>query len=106
AHSNVAHLFFENDRHLPAEDNLTVLAGIVGTYPNAFFQVSEQNLGEFVNSVEQLKTTQDYTILKDKFAIRRTNSEFWQYADKLHAWYKAQQAPSAGLLDFNRLENK
>jgi len=106
AHSNVAHLFAENDRRIPAEDTLTVLSGVVGTYPNAFFQVSEQQLGEFVSVFEQIKTPDDYTILKDKFAIRRTSNEFWRYADKLHTWYKKHQAPSAGLLDFNRLENK
>ena len=106
AHSNVAHLFSENDRRIPAEDTLTVLTGVVGTYPNAFFKVSEQQLGEFVNILEQIKTPQDYVTLKDKFAIRRTSKKFWHYADQLHAWYKKHQAPSAGLLDFNRLENK
>jgi len=34
------------------------------------------------------------------------NKGFWLYADKLHAWYKKNQADTAGLLDFNRLENR
>lgn len=106
AHSNVAHLFSEDKRRLPTEDNLTVLSGVVGTYPNAFFQVTEQQLGEFVSTLERIKTEQDYSQLKDKFAIRRTNPNFWQYADQLHRWYKKNQANSAGLLDFNRLENR
>ncbi len=106
AHSNVAHLFSEDERRIPAEDNLTVLAGVVGTYPNAFFQVSDQQLATFVSAVESIKTEEDYSQLKDKFAIRRTNPNFWQYADQLHLWYKNNQANSAGLLDFNRLENR
>jgi hypothetical protein len=106
AHTNVAHLFSESDRRIPAEDNLTVLNGIVGTYPNAFFDINEQQLGDFISMIEQLKTEQDYREFKDKFAIRRTNPNFWQYADKLHDWYKKNQANSAGLLDFNRLENR
>ena len=106
AHTNVAHLFSENERRVPEEDNLTVLAGIVGTYPNAFFQVSEENLGEFISDVERIQTEQDYSQLKDKFAIRRTNPNFWQFADKLHQWYLMNQKSSAGLLDFNRLENR
>ncbi len=106
AHTNVAHLFSENDRRIPEEDNLTILAGIVGTYPNAFFQINEQQVGEFISALEQVQTEQDYGQLKDKFAIRRTNPNFWRYADKLHNWYRKNQPDSAGLLDFNRLENR
>jgi len=106
AHTNVAHLFSENERRIPAEDNLTVLSGIVGTYPNAFFQVDEEQLGEFISALEHMKTEQDYSLLKDKFSVRRTNPNFWQYADKLHALYQKNQPDSAGLLDFNRLENR
>lgn len=106
AHTNVAHLFSESERRLPKEDNLTVLSGIVGTYPNAFFQVNEQDLGEFVSNVEQIQTEQDYSEFKDKFAIRRTSPNFWEFADKLNFWYQRHQKESAGLLDFNRLENR
>jgi len=106
AHSNVAHLFAESDRRIPKEDSLTVVAGIIGTYPNAFFKVNELQLNDFVNAVELVQTEEDYRQLKDNYGIRRTNKYFWQYADKLHAWYKKNQTDSAGLLDFNRLENR
>ncbi|KGJ97660.1 fatty acid cis/trans isomerase [Colwellia psychrerythraea] len=106
AHTNVAHLFSEENRRLPAEDNLAVLRGVVGTYPNAFFKIDQVHLVEFVNSLVALKTEQDYQTLKDQFSIRRTNSDFWIFADELHAWYKTNQPDSAGLLDFNRLENR
>ena len=106
AHSNVAHLFSEADRRLPAEDDLAILRGVVGTYPNAFFKVEQAQLSEFVSSLNAIKTEQDYRKLKDQFAIRRTNAKFWTFADELHAWYKSNQPKSAGLLDFNRLENR
>jgi len=106
AHSNVAHLFSEADRRLPAEDDLAILRGVVGTYPNAFFKVEQTQLSEFVSNLNAIKTEQDYRKLKDQFAIRRTNPKFWVFADELHAWYKSNQPKSAGLLDFNRLENR
>lgn len=68
AHTNVAHLFSESNRRLPEEDNLTVVTGIVGTYPNAFFHVDEEQLGDFVNAVELMQTPTDYRQLKDKYA--------------------------------------
>ncbi len=106
AHSNVAHLFSEADRRLPTEDSLTVLRGIVGTYPNAFFHVKEDKLTAFTHALTNIKTEQDYSVLKDKFSVRRTNKYFWQYADKLHHWYNKNQPNDSGLLDFNRLENR
>jgi len=106
AHKNVAHLFSENNRRLPAEDSLTLLHGVVGTYPNAFFHVKESELNKFTQAITQVKTEQDYGALKDEFAVRRTNESFWHYADKLHLWYKTYQPNSSGLLDFNRLENR
>jgi hypothetical protein len=106
AHSNVAHLFSESDRRLPNEDTLTLLNGIVGTYPNALFHVKEADLATFSEALTQLRTEEDYTSFKNKFAIRRTNKEFWKYADKLHLWYQKNQPNTAGLLDFNRLENR
>ncbi len=106
AHSNVAHLFSEANRRIPAEDDLTVVRGIVGTYPNAFFQLDESDLNDFVSSLRQIKTEQDYSQLKDKFSIRRTSTNFWQFSDQLHQWYQDNQPNSAGLLDFNRLENR
>jgi hypothetical protein len=106
AHSNVAHLFSEENRRLPAEDNLAILRGIVGTYPNAFFKVDQAQLPEFVERLNAIKTEQDYRQLKDQFAIRRTHPDFWEFADELHAWYKTNQPKDAGLLDFNRLENR
>jgi hypothetical protein len=106
AHSNVAHLFSEENRRLPAEDNLAILRGIVGTYPNAFFKVEQAQLLEFVESITAIETELDYSKLKDQFAIRRTNPDFWAFADELHLWYKTHQPKSSGLLDFNRLENR
>jgi len=106
AHSNVAHLFSEANRRLPAEDSLSVLRGVVGTYPNAFFHVKENELLEFTHALTTMETEQDYSTLKDEFSVRRTNEKFWQYADKLHLLYKNGQFKDSGLLDFNRLENR
>lgn len=106
AHSNVAHLFSEAERRLPAEDNLAILRGVVGTYPNAFYKVQQHELPNFVHAFTGMKTELDYQKLKDSFAIRRTNPAFWSFSDELHDWYKVNQPESSGLLDFNRLENR
>ncbi len=105
-HSNVAHLFLEAQRRLPENDTLTVAKGIVGTYPNAFFDIEAGELASFISSIQAINTADDYRRLKDDYSVRRTSNNFWQFADNLHAWYKKNQPLEFGLLDFNRLENK
>jgi hypothetical protein len=99
-------LFAEDDRRLPAEDSVAILRGIVGSYPKAFFAVDANDLDDFITRLTAITSEQDYRQLKDRYGIRRTHQDFWQFADKLHAWYQVNQPDSAGLLDFNRLENR
>jgi hypothetical protein len=106
AHSNVAHLFAEKKRRLHAEDTLTVARGAIGTYPKAFFNISQQEVAEFIVAIENMKTKDDYFNLKSRYAVRRTNTDFWTFSDKLHQQLNNDQGIEFGLLDYNRLENK
>lgn len=105
-HLNVSTLLLEKFRLVPEEDTLSVLPGIVGTYPNTFFSVGEDQLDQFIKGLSQVNNEADYSILRDTFGIRRTHPDFWQFADKLHHWYRMHQELEYGLLDFNRLENR
>lgn len=105
-HSNVGHLFSEDDRRLKDEDNLEVVNGMLGSYPNAFFEVKQEELGEFIVGMENIHTNDDYFNFKSKYGVRRTDKNFWQYSDKLHQWYLTHQPEEYGLLDYNRLENR
>lgn len=106
SYMNVATPFRENDRRLPQEDMLTVTKGIIGSYPNAFFEVHEQQLDNFIRMLMDMKSESDYSYFKDTFAIRRTSPDFWRFSDWLHSYYLKTQPQEAGLLDFNRLENR
>ena len=55
AHTNVAHLFHEDERRVPAEDELTVVHGFLGAYPNALFEVPRKDLEAFVDAVATLE---------------------------------------------------
>ena len=43
-HTNVAQLFHEDERRVPAEDELTVVHGFLGAYPNALFEVPQKDV--------------------------------------------------------------
>ena len=106
AHSNVAQLLGEKERLLPKEQTLSVLRGVVGTYPNVFYQVKTSELGAFTTQLSNLKSQQDYSDLVARYGVRRSNKAFWPFADSVHAQYLRAEPVSAGLLDFNRLENR
>ena len=106
AHQNITSLLLENRNRLADEDSLTVGIGILTTYPNALFQLENNQLHEFTDILSTMQSDQDYKALVDQFGIRRTNPKFWQISDELHTLYQAQEPMSYGLLDYNRLQNR
>jgi Fatty acid cis/trans isomerase (CTI) len=106
AHANVAHLVREKANLVPADNRLTVVPGVLGAYPNAIYRVRESDLPALESGIRGLTTEADYRALADRFAIRRTSPDFWAASDALHHAYRAGAPLEAGLLDFNRLENR
>lgn len=104
--SNIASLFNTESRRLPDEDGITVARGLIGAYPNAFYRVKRQDLLEFIAMVASLGGEEDYRKLAERFALRRTNREFWHHSDVIHETYRRTDPVDAGSLDYNRLENR
>jgi hypothetical protein len=65
-----------------------------------------QALPEFIAAVASLASETDYHQLADRFAVRRTNWDFWAYSDALHEAFRLIDPLEAGQLDYNRLENR
>lgn len=106
AYSNLSELVGQDKRRLPAEDTLTVVPGIVGAYPNAFFSVKEEELEAFTMAMAALRTEVDYTVFAGRYAVRRTDPGFWSFSDALHAAYRQAEPVTSGMLDYNRFENR
>ncbi|HAS6209189.1 TPA: 9-hexadecenoic acid cis-trans isomerase [Vibrio vulnificus] len=106
AHLNISSLFNEEKNRDPANDDLTIVRGVVGSYPAAFFSLNENQVAKFVQIITSMESEQDYVKLLDKFAIRRSSTNFWSFSDKVHTWYRNDQPIEFGLLDYNRFENR
>jgi hypothetical protein len=102
--SNVAHLFDEEDRRLPEEDELRVVHGFLGAYPDVLFLVAREELPAFVSAIEQLDDNASYEALRKRFGVLRTHPAFWDHADRIHEAAAHLDAMRAGLFDFNRLD--
>ncbi|MGC4071796.1 MAG: fatty acid cis/trans isomerase [Nibricoccus sp.] len=106
AHRNVAHAIREKEEFIPAENTLTVTRGFIGAYPNAIFDVRREDLPALTTAIGGLSSESDYRRLADRFAIRRTNPAFWNTSDAMLDAYFQWAPLEAGLLDYNRLENR
>ena len=105
-HSSVSHLLREKAELRPEEDALTVVPGVLGSYPNAFYRVQAGELPAFTEALGRLGSAADYDHLSARFAVRRTDPGFWAFSDALHTAYAREQPLVAGILDYNRLENR
>ena len=106
AYSNIASMFREADRRLPAEDAVTVVPGLVGAYPNVLLEAEAGELPALAAAIAKLDSEADYAVLLDRYGVRRTSPRFWPLSDELHATQRAALPTAGGLLDYNRLENR
>ncbi|WP_170423673.1 fatty acid cis/trans isomerase [Ruegeria arenilitoris] len=105
AHFNVAFLFNEEDRRDPQADVLSILPGVVGSYPNFFFRVRQDQMDSFVTSAIAVRSQEDWMKFVATFGLRRTSPDFWQTSDQVMALFLANNPVQAGVLDLNRYKD-
>ncbi|HEX9181439.1 MAG TPA: fatty acid cis/trans isomerase, partial [Burkholderiales bacterium] len=105
-HANVSHVFREKQELIPAENLLTVVPGFIGAYPNALYALRREDLPALRGAIAGLASEAGYRALADRYAIRRTRPDFWEHSDALQDAHAAWFPVEAGLLDYNRWENR
>ena len=103
--TNVAFIFAEQYRLAPEQDTLTVVPGFIGSYPNFFFSVAEQDLNAFITALKTAQTSADKTNFYSRFGIRRNNPLIWPTLDWFNAEHKKYRGLEAGLFDMSRYHN-
>ena len=106
SHSNVSSLFSESKRYIREEQSLTIFEGVLGDYPNGFYDVDDSKIVDFVDQFMAIRKPRHYAQLLDNYGVRRTSNNFWSFSDWIHTHYKKSDPIAAGLLDYNRLENR
>ena len=104
AHTNVAELFREESRRVPAEDTLTVVPGLLGAYPNALYDVKRADLAAFVDAALKLDGEPAYRTLRTRFGVLRASARFWEHSDHLAEDHRQEAPLDNGSFDLNRLE--
>ncbi|MCU1752088.1 fatty acid cis/trans isomerase [Pseudomonas sp. 6D_7.1_Bac1] len=105
AHSNVAFLLGEALRYQPGLDTLTIFPGVLSSYPNFMFNIPAEQVPEFVAAMENAKDAQGFEKIVERWGIRRSHPQFWQYFHDLSQYIRETDPVEEGVLDMNRYEN-
>jgi hypothetical protein len=105
AHSNVAFMFGEDKRLVPADDTLSILPGYFGSYPNFAFEVPASEIEAFHGSLTALTDGAGLEALAARWGIRRASPRFWEFFDRVHEDFRKRQPTEFGIFDLNRYEN-
>ncbi len=106
AHASVSRLVGERRELRPDEDTLTIVPGVVGAYPNAFYRATVDELPAMAAAMRELRSEADYAAFSKRWGVRRTNPDFWAFSDAVLDRYQRDQPLEAGILDYNRFENR
>ncbi|WP_255418850.1 fatty acid cis/trans isomerase [Moritella sp. Urea-trap-13] len=60
----------------------------------------------FFARLAAMKTAADYTAWLDDYGVRRSDPRFWPHSDTIQTLNQQLQPINAGLLDYNRLQNR
>ena len=101
-HDNVNSLFGEEERLDGSKDTADFITGSVGSYPNFFFVVKEEELPDFFDLLENYHDTPKYIDKLLHYGVARNDIDFWKHYDWFQDdFYKAEPIES-GMYDLNR----
>jgi len=96
-------VMFDDDQGWQADkDTLTVLPGLVGSYPNQFFKVASEQLPDFVNQLKQAQTDTAMAQFYNKYGVARNDPQFWASYDGFNQKHRDGRPENGGIFDLSR----
>jgi hypothetical protein len=92
----------EEDRLNPAKDNVEFVMGMIGSYPNFFFDITQDDVPDFLDLLAHYDGSQQSIKRLSKYGINRSDDRFWEVYDWFQKRFKADEPVRGGLLDLNR----
>jgi hypothetical protein len=101
-HNNVTYLFGEKDTLDASKDSADFISGLIGSYPNYFVDVREEDLPDFFDLIAHFdKSPRDYERLA-KYGVNRAEDRLWDTYDWFQKRFYEDEPVNAGLFDLNR----
>ena len=100
-HDNVNSLF-NSEQVNPEKDTIDILSGSIGSYPNMFGVVDEDDLPDFFDMLKNFDDSDEYRLKTAKYFIGRDDEKFWEHFDWFQKNFEESDPLNAGLYDLNR----
>ena len=102
-HDNVSFMFNEDLRLDPKKDKLNFIEGFIGSYPNIYLDIKEDEISEFFDLLSNYREdSDDYYREIRKFTVNRSDENFWYVYDWFQNRYYESDQLNSGLFDLNR----
>ncbi|MCI5221211.1 MAG: peptidylprolyl isomerase, partial [Candidatus Electrothrix sp. AR4] len=103
-HDNVSYLAMINEKKVlnASKDRMDILPGFIGSYPNYFFKIHEDDLPDFLHLLSRKKAEKTDIDRFVKYGVNRAASKFWEEYDWFQQRFFEEQPVQAGLFDLNR----
>ena len=101
-HDNVAFLLGEDAKLDASKDSVDFIRGLIGSYPNYFFDVLEKDLPDFFDLLEHFTGSPKDQELLAKYGVNRADDRFWDTYDWFQQRFNEDEPVRSGLFDLNR----
>jgi len=101
-HDNVAFLIGEDGRLDPKKDKVEFVSGMIGSYPNMFFDMKQEDVPDFIDLMATFDMSPGQVKRLAKYAINRSDDRFWDTYDWFQQRFNEDEPVRGGLLDLNR----
>jgi hypothetical protein len=101
-HDNVAFLLDEDERLDPAKDSADFIPGLIGCYPNYFFDVPEQDFPDFIDLLGNFDNSPEDLARLARYGVNRADERLWSTYDWFQQRFNEDEPVQGGLLDLNR----
>jgi len=101
-HDNVAFLIKEDARLDATKDNVDFIKGLIGSYPNYFFDVRQADLPDFLHLLDHFEGSPLDLQRLAKYGINRADERLWETYDWFQQRFNEDEPVRGGLFDLNR----
>lgn len=101
-HDNVAFFLGEDYRLNPQKDEVEFVEGMIGSYPNFFFDVRQEDMPDFLDLAANFDASPKDIERLSKYGINRADDRFWGTYDWFQQRLNEDEPVRGGLLDLNR----
>ncbi len=101
-HDNVAFKFAESGALDALKDSADFIPGLIGSYPNYFFDVREEDLSDFIDLLTHFEKGPRDAERLARYGVNRTDDRLWDAYDWFQQRFFADEPVDGGLFDLNR----